>query len=100
MVVCIPSLKPSRICKYGKLSQAFLTHVGDATCVNFRSYPTFLSKWLHVSSRLLKHLDMLRGLMLFTVNERVSVSWNSAEASRQCCLCSLSSAALPVVQVA
>ena len=28
MVVCIPSLKPSRIYKYGKLSHAFLAHVG------------------------------------------------------------------------
>ena len=28
------------------------------------------------------------------------ISWNSAEASRQCCLCSLSSAPLPGVQVA
>ena len=31
MVVFIPSLKPSRICKYGKLSYAFFAHVGDAT---------------------------------------------------------------------
>ena len=28
MVVCIPSFKPSQICKYGKLSHAFLAHVG------------------------------------------------------------------------
>ena len=26
--MCIPSLKPSRICKYGKLSHAFVAHVG------------------------------------------------------------------------
>ena len=26
--LCIPSLKPSQICKYGKLSHAFLAHVG------------------------------------------------------------------------
>ena len=31
---------------------------------------------------------------------RVGNSWNLAEASRQCCLCSLSSAPLPGVQVA
>ena len=30
--------------------------------------------------------------------ERVRISWNSAEASRQCCLCSLSSAPLPGAQ--
>ena len=28
MVVCIPNLKPGQICKYGKLSHAFLAHVG------------------------------------------------------------------------
>ena len=28
MVVCIPSLKPSWIYKYGKLSHAFLAHAG------------------------------------------------------------------------
>ena len=33
-------------------------------------------------------------------SERVRSSWNSAEASRQCCLCSLSFAPLPGVQVA
>ena len=25
------------VAKYGKLSHAFLAHVGDATCANFRS---------------------------------------------------------------
>ena len=35
-----------------------------------------------------------------SISERVRVSWNSAEASRQCCSCSLSSAPLPRVQVA
>ena len=29
------------------------------------------------------------------IDNRVRISWNSAEASRQCCLCSLSSAPLP-----
>ena len=33
-------------------------------------------------------------------SERVRISWSSAEASRQCCLCSLSSAPLPGVQAA
>ena len=28
MAVCIPSFKPSRIYKYGKLSHAVLAHVG------------------------------------------------------------------------
>ena len=35
-----------------------------------------------------------------SILERVRISWNSVEASRQCCLCSLSSAPLPGVQVA
>ena len=34
-----------------------------------------------------------------TITERLGISWNSAEASRQCCLCSLSSTPLPGVKL-
>ena len=100
MVVCIPNLKPSQICKYGKLSHAFLAPVGMQLVLTLEISQLCCLSGSMLASRLLKHLDMLRGLMLTTVTERVRISWNSAEASRQYCLCSLSSGSLQVVQVA
>ena len=45
--------------------------------------------------------DMLQRSQSAATNwQRVRISWNSAEASRQCCLCGLSSAPLRRVQVA
>ena len=78
MVVCILSLKPSQICKYGKLSHAFLTHVGMQPVLTLE-----ISRLSCLSGSMLAlTLRQLRGLMLMTVTERVRISWNLAEVSR------------------
>ena len=47
-----------------------------------------------------QRLQSLARVPVQSSSEGVRISWNLADVSRQCCLCNLSSAPLPGVQVA